>query len=182
MIKMPYKPESISKKVKLMFPIIVTIVSGIIAPQSVALIGFLMFGNFLRESSILDRLSNSAQNELVNISTILLGLGIGATMVGGEFLQWRTIAIIVLGLVAFIFDTAGGIIFVKILNLFTKKKINPMVGAAGISAFPMSARVMQKMAQKDDPSNFILMHAIGANVAGQIGSVIAGGLILFLIK
>jgi sodium ion-translocating decarboxylase, beta subunit len=182
MIKMPYKPESISKKVKLMFPIIVTIVSGIIAPQSVALIGFLMFGNFLRESSILDRLSNSAQNELVNISTILLGLGIGATMVGGEFLQLRTIAIIALGLVAFIFDTAGGIIFVKILNLFTKKKINPMVGAAGISAFPMSARVMQKMAQKEDPSNFILMHAIGANVAGQIGSVIAGGLILFLIK
>lgn len=181
MIKMPYKPEKISKTVKLLFPIIVTIISGIIAPESVALIGFLMFGNFIRECGVLDRLSNSAQNELVNITTILLGLTIGGTMVGSEFLKLQTLGIIALGLVAFIFDTAGGIIFVKILNLFSKQKVNPMVGAAGISAFPMSARVMQKLAQKEDPSNFILMHAIGANVAGQIGSVIAGGLILALI-
>ena len=180
-IKMPYKPEGISKTVKLLFPIIVTIISGIIAPESVALIGFLMFGNFIRECGVLDRLSNSAQNELVNITTILLGLTIGGTMVGSEFLKPQTLVIIALGLVAFIFDTAGGVIFVKILNLFSKQKVNPMVGAAGISAFPMSARVMQKMAQKEDPSNFILMHAIGANVAGQIGSVIAGGLILALI-
>lgn len=182
MIRMPYKSEAISKKVKLFFPIIVTIIAGLIAPQSVALIGFLMFGNFMRECGVLDRLSQSAQNELVNVSTILLGLSIGSTMVGSDFLQWGTLVIIALGLVAFIFDTAGGIIFVKIMNLFTKNKVNPMVGAAGISAFPMSARVMQKLAQNDDPSNFILMHAIGSNVAGQIGSVIAGGLILALIK
>lgn len=182
MIRMPYKPETISKKVKLLFPIIVTIIAGLIAPKSIALIGFLMFGNFLRECEVLDRLSKSAQNELVNIATILLGLAIGSSMLGSDFLQWGTLGIIALGLVAFIFDTAGGIIFVKIMNLFTKDKVNPMVGAAGISAFPMSARVMQKMAQKEDPSNFILMQAIGSNVAGQIGSVIAGGLILTLIK
>lgn len=182
MIRMPYKPEKISKRVKLVFPIIVTIIAGLIAPQSVELIGFLMFGNFLRESLVVDRLSQSAQNELVNITTILLGLAVGSTMVGKDFINVGTLGIIALGLVAFIFDTAGGIWFVQIMNLFTKNKTNPMVGAAGISAFPMSARVMQKMAQKDDPSNFILMHAIGANVAGQIGSVIAGGLILALIK
>lgn len=166
----------------MLFPIIVTIIAGLIAPKSIALIGFLMFGNFLRECEVLDRLSKSAQNELVNIATILLGLAIGSSMLGSDFLQWGTLGIIALGLVAFIFDTAGGIIFVKIMNLFTKDKVNPMVGAAGISAFPMSARVMQKMAQKEDPSNFILMQAIGSNVAGQIGSVIAGGLILTLIK
>lgn len=182
LIRMPYKPAKISKALKLMFPIIVTVISGIIAPQSVELIGFLMFGNFLRECGVLERLSQSSQNELVNITTILLGLTIGSTMTGDKFLQLGTLGIIALGLVAFIFDTAGGVLFAKFLNLFSKNKINPMVGAAGISAFPMSARVIQKMAQKEDPSNFILMHAIGANVAGQIGSVIAGGLILALIK
>jgi sodium ion-translocating decarboxylase beta subunit len=182
MIRMPYRPESVSKQVKLMFPILVTIISGIVAPQSVALIGFLMFGNFLREAGVVDRLSKSAQNELVNIVTILLGLTIGSTMLGNRFLQVSTLGIIALGLVAFIFDTAGGIIFAKILNLFVKEKINPMVGAAGISAFPMSARVMQKLAQKEDPSNFILMQAIGSNVAGQVGSVIAGGIIVALLS
>lgn len=182
MIRMPYKPENVSKKVKLIFPILVTLISGIIAPQSVALIGFLMFGNFLRECGILERLSKSAQNELVNVVTILLGLTIGSTMVGDQFIQWSTLGIIALGLVAFIFDTAGGIIFAKIMNLFLKEKINPMVGAAGISAFPMSARVMQKLAQKEDPTNFILMQAIGSNVAGQVGSVIAGGLIVALLS
>lgn len=182
MIRMPYKAENLSKAVKLIFPIMVTIVSGIIAPQSIELIGFLMFGNFLRECGVLERLSQSAQNELVNITTIILGLTIGSTMTGGKFLQWGTLVIIALGLVAFVFDTVGGVLFAKLLNLFSKNKINPMVGAAGISAFPMSARVIQKMAQKEDPSNFILMHAVGANVAGQIGSVIAGGLILSLIK
>lgn len=181
-IKMPYKAENVSKFVRLAFPIIVTLISGLIAPTSVVLIGFLMFGNFLRECGILERLSKSAQNELVNITTILLGLTIGATMVGSQFLQWSTVTIIALGLVAFIFDTAGGVLFAKLLNLFSKEKVNPMVGAAGISAFPMSSRVIQRMAQKEDPSNFVLMHAVGANVAGQIGSVIAGGLILALIK
>jgi sodium ion-translocating decarboxylase beta subunit len=182
MIRMPYRPESISKQVKLIFPILVTIIAGIIAPQSVALIGFLMFGNFLREAGVVDRLSKSAQNELVNIVTILLGLTIGSTMLGSQFLKLSTLGIIALGLVAFIFDTAGGIIFAKILNLFVKNKINPMVGAAGISAFPMSARVMQKLAQKEDPSNFILMQAIGSNVAGQVGSVLAGGIIVALLS
>lgn len=181
-IRMPYKAENVSKFVRLAFPIIVTVISGIIARESVALIGFLMFGNFMRESGILERLSKSAQNELVNVTTILLGLTIGSTMLGEKFLQWGTMSIIALGLVAFVFDTAGGVIFAKILNLFSKEKVNPMVGAAGISAFPMSSRVIQRMAQKEDPSNFILMHAVGANVAGQIGSVIAGGLILALIK
>lgn len=181
-IRMEYKDLGVSKTVKLLFPIIVTIVSGIIAPQSVALIGFLMFGNFLRECGILDRLSESAQNELVNVTTILLGLTIGSTMTGSDFLTADTMIILGLGLVAFIFDTAGGVMFAKFLNLFLKKKINPMVGAAGISAFPMSARIIQKMAQKEDGTNFILMQAVGANVSGQVGSVIAGGLILTLIK
>lgn len=181
-IRMPYKAEKVSRTVRLLFPIIVTIIAGVIAPASVALIGFLMFGNFLREAGVVDRLSKSAQNELVNISTILLGLAIGSTMIGVDFLQVSTLQIIGLGLVAFIFDTAGGVLFAKLLNLFSRNKVNPMVGAAGISAFPMSSRVIQRMAQKEDPSNFILMHAVGANVAGQIGSVIAGGLILALIK
>ncbi len=182
MIRMPYRPESVSRQVKLIFPILVTIIAGIIAPQSVALIGFLMFGNFLREAGVVDRLSKSAQNELVNIVTILLGLTIGSTMLGSQFLKLSTLGIIALGLVAFIFDTAGGVVFAKILNLFVKNKINPMVGAAGISAFPMSARVMQKLAQKEDPSNFILMQAIGSNVAGQVGSVLAGGIIVALLS
>ncbi|KPU45284.1 glutaconyl-CoA decarboxylase subunit beta [Oxobacter pfennigii] len=181
-IKMTYRTENVSKFVRLAFPVIVTIISGVIAPESVALIGFLMFGNFMRETGVVERLSKSAQNELVNITTILLGLTIGATMEGGEFLQPRTIFIIGLGLIAFILDTAGGVLFAKLLNLFLKDKINPMVGAAGISAFPMSSRVIQRLAQKEDPSNFLLMYAVGANVAGQIGSVIAGGLILSLIK
>lgn len=182
MIRMQYRSKNISKAVRLLFPIIVTIAAGIIAPASVALIGFLMFGNFLRECGVLERLSKSAQNELVNVTTILLGLTIGSTMTGDRFLQLDTLTIILLGLAAFILDTAGGVLFAKLINLFVKNKVNPMVGAAGISAFPMSSRVIQKMAQKEDPSNFILMHAVGANVAGQIGSVIAGGLILVLIK
>lgn len=181
-IKMPYKESDISKRTKVLFPIIVTLVAGIFAPVSVSLVGFLMFGNLLRECGVTDRLSNSAQNELANLVTILLGITVGSTMVAGEFLKVQTLLIIGMGLIAFIFDTAGGVLFAKFLNLFTKEKINPMVGAAGISAFPMSARVIQKEAQKADPSNFILMYAISANVAGQIGSIIAGGLILALVK
>ena len=182
MIRMPYTPESISKTTKVLFPIVVTVIAGLIAPTSVALVGFLMFGNLVRECGVLERLSKTAQNELVNIITLLLGLTIAASMKADTFVNLRTAMVVGLGLVAFIFDTIGGVLFAKFLNLFVKKKINPMVGAAGISAFPMSARVIQKMASAEDKQNFILMHAVGANVAGQIASVIAGGLILNLIK
>lgn len=182
MIRMPYKAENISKRTKILFPILVTIIAGLIAPTSVSLVGFLMFGNLIRECTVLERLSKTAQNELVNIITLLLGITIASSMKAEEFVTLRTALVVGLGLVAFIFDTIGGVLFAKFLNLFLKKKINPMVGAAGISAFPMSARVIQKMAQKEDNQNFILMHAVGANVAGQIASVIAGGLILNLVK
>lgn len=181
MIRMPYKPANISKTTRILFPILVTIIAGLIAPTSVSLIGFLMFGNLIRECTVLERLSKTAQNELVNIITLLLGITIAASMKAETFVNVQTGLVIALGLVAFIFDTIGGVMFAKFLNLFLKNKINPMVGAAGISAFPMSARVIQKMAQKEDKQNFILMHAVGANVAGQIASVIAGGLILSLI-
>jgi sodium ion-translocating decarboxylase beta subunit len=178
----PYFDRKISKKVEVLFPIVITIIAGILAPISVALIGSLMFGNLIRVSGVLERLSKSAQNELANLVTLLLGITIGSTMTAADFLNGTTLMIIGMGLVAFIFDTAGGVIFAKVLNLFLKDKINPMVGACGISAFPMSSRVVQKMAQKDDPSNFILMQAAGANVSGQIGSIIAGSLILTLVK
>lgn len=177
-IKMEYNPYGVSKRAKILFPIVVTLVAGFIAPVSIPLIGFLMFGNLIRECGVLNRLSATAQNELSNLVTILLGITIGAKMGAEEFLNLKTLAIIAMGLIAFVFDTAGGVLFAKLLNLFVKKKINPMIGAAGISAFPMSARVIHKMGQKEDPSNFLLMHAISANVAGQIGSVIAGGLIM----
>ena len=182
MIKMTYKAENVSKTTKIIFPIAITVIAGIIAPNAVPLIGFLMFGNLLRECGVLDRLSNSAQNELVNIVTILLGITIATKMQADKFLTLQTGLIILMGLFAFIFDTIGGVVFAKIINIFRKEKINPMIGAAGISAFPMSARVIQKMAQKEDPQNFVLMYAVGANVAGQIASVIAGGLILMLVK
>lgn len=177
-IKMSYTAKNVSKKAKIMFPIIVTISAGIIAPASVPLIGFLMLGNLMRESGVVDRLSETAQKELVNITTILLGVSISATMTADKFLAPATLMILAMGLFAFVFDTMGGALFVKFLNLFIKNKINPLVGAAGISAFPMSARTMQIMAKKEDPHNFILMHSISANVAGQIASVIVGGLIL----
>lgn len=182
MIKMTYQEDKISKRTKILFPIIVTLVAGLISPQSVPLIGFLMFGNLMKESGVVESLSKSAQNELVNISTILLGLAISSTMKADQFLQLSTILIMGMGLIAFIFDTIGGVLFVKFINLFRKDKINPMVGAAGISAFPMSARVVQKLATKEDPSNFVLMYSISANVSGQIASVIAGGLILSLLS
>lgn len=180
-IRMEYKAENVSKMAKILFPIIITVIAGIIAPVSVPLIGFLMFGNLIRECGVLNRLSETAQNELVNIVTILLGITISTTMVADKFLNAKTFMIIGLGLVAFIFDTIGGVLFAKFLNLFRKEKINPMIGAAGISAFPMSARVIQKMAQEEDNQNFVLMFAVGANVAGQIASVIAGGILLTII-
>jgi len=181
LIRMDYKEVAVPKVVKILFPIIITLLAGIIAPISVALVGSLMFGNLIRECGVLERLSNAAQNELANLVTILLGITIGSTMVWNQFLKVETLIIMGMGLIAFIFDTAGGVIFAKILNLFLKNKVNPMVGAAGISAFPMSARVIHKMAQKEDPSNFILMQSVSANVAGQLGSIVAGGLLLALI-
>ncbi|MBM7613757.1 sodium ion-translocating decarboxylase subunit beta [Alkaliphilus hydrothermalis] len=180
-IRMPYHAKEVSKTAKILFPIGVTMVAGFLAPTSISLIGMLMFGNLIRESGVLNSLSKTAQNELVNLITILLGITIAAKMQAASFVTTETFIIIGLGLVAFIFDTVFGVFFVKFLNLFTKNKINPMVGAAGISAFPMSARVIHKMALQEDKQNFILMHTVGANVAGQIASVIAGGLIIYLI-
>ena len=174
-----YSP--ISKRVKIMFPIIITAVVGIFVPTAVGLVGFLMFGNLLRECGVLEKLSKAAQNELASLITILLGITIASTMTAEKFLNVQTLYILGLGLVAFIFDTAGGVLYAKFLNLFLKKKVNPMIGAAGISAFPMSARVIQRMGQQEDKQNFLLVPATSANVAGQIGSVIAGGIVLALI-
>lgn len=180
-IRMPYNPGNVSKFLRIAFPIIVTFISGFIAPTSVSLVGFLMFGNLLRECGVLDSLSESAQKVLANLVTLLLGITISFSMVAEQFVNLQTLIIMGLGLVAFVFDSIAGVFFAKFMNLFTKNKINPMVGAAGISAFPMSARVIQKMGQKEDSQNFLLMHAVGANVSGQIASVLAGGMILNLI-
>lgn len=179
-MRMPAPARTVKKRERILFPIAITILGGIIAPASVSLLGFVMFGNLLRESGVTERLSQAAQNELANIVTILLGFSIAATMTGDKFVNIKTLIIIAMGLVAFVLDTAGGVMTAKLLNLFLpeNKKVNPMVGAAGISAFPMSARTIQKLGQKADPSNFLLMHAVGANVAGQIGSVLAGGVLL----
>lgn len=182
LIKMPYNPKSVSKTTRLLFPIIVTFIAGLVAPMSVALVGFLMFGNLIRECGVLKSLSETAQNTLANLITLLLGITISFSMTADAFVTLDTFLIMALGLVAFVFDTIGGVVFAKILNLFLKDKINPMIGAAGISAFPMSARVVQKMGLKEDPSNHLLMHAVGANVSGQIGSVVAGGIILSLLS
>jgi sodium ion-translocating decarboxylase beta subunit len=181
MIRMEYNPGHVSQTTKILFPIIITIIAGVVAPRSVALVGFLMFGNLIRECGVLNLLSETAQKTLANLITLLLGITIAAKMQAEQFLNPETLLILCLGMVAFIFDTVGGVMFAKFLNLFSKKKINPMVGAAGISAFPMSARVIHKMGQQEDNQNFLLMHAVGANVAGQIASVIAGGMILSLI-
>jgi len=180
-INMVSHNTDIPKSLKICFPIVVTLIAGIVAPISVPLIGSLMFGNLLRECGVLERLSQSAQNELASLVTMLLGITIGSSMRAETFLTPATIMILVLGLVAFVFDTAGGVLFAKFLNLFRKEKINPMIGAAGISAFPMSARVIQKMATQEDPHCFVIMHSVSANVSGQIGSVIAGGIVLALV-
>jgi len=180
-IRMRYNPAAVSRSARILFPIIVTILAGLVAPMSVALVGFLMFGNLIRECGRLGSLSETAQKELANLVTLLLGLTVSFSMRAEEFVRWQTLLILGIGLIAFTFDTFAGVLFAKFLNLFTKNKINPMVGAAGISAFPMSARVIQKMGLKEDPNNHLLMHAVGANVAGQIGSVVAGGLVLSLI-
>jgi len=183
MIRMPYKPANVTKMTRILFPIVITAITGIFSPKSVALIGFLMFGNLIRECGVLDSLSETAQKVLANLITIFLGITIATKMQAEMFLTWQTLMIIGLGLVAFIFDTAGGVMVAKLINLFLpkNKKLNPMIGAAGISAFPMSARVVHKMGLKEDNQNFLLMHSIGVNVSGQIASVIAGGLILTMI-
>ena len=182
-IRMVYQQRSVSKITKILFPIAITVITGIVSPRSVALIGFLMFGNLIRECGVLDSLSETAQKVLANLVTLFLGITIAAKMQAQYFLTAETLLILGLGLVAFVFDTAGGVIFAKILNLFLPKdsKINPMIGAAGISAFPMSARVVHKLGRAEDPQNFLLMPAVGVNVSGQIASVIAGGLILNLL-
>jgi oxaloacetate decarboxylase beta subunit len=179
-MKMTYVEKVVSQRTLILFPIAVTVISGLIAPASLALIGFLMFGNLLRGSGVTERLSRAAQNELANIVTILLGLAISRKMAGPEFANPTTLLIIVMGLFAFVFDTAGGVLSAKLLNIFLPegRKVNPIVGASGISAFPMASRIAQKLGNDADPSNLLLMHAVGANVAGQIGSVIAGGILL----
>ena len=181
-IKMQYKGKPVSRLTKILFPIVITVIVGLVAPDAVALIGFLMFGNLLRECGVLDSLSETAQNVLANLITILLGITIASQMKAADFLQVDTLVIIGLGLIAFIFDTFGGVMVAKVMNLFLKEKINPMIVAAGISAFPMSARVVHMMGLAEDNQNFLLMHSIGVNVSGQVASVIAGGLILALVK
>ena len=178
LIRMEDNGKPVSKTTRILFPVIVTIIVGIVAPDAVALIGFLMFGNLIRECGVLNSLSETAQKVLANLITIFLGITISSRMAAAEFLQWETLLIMGLGLFAFVFDTFGGVMIAKLMNLFTKKKINPMIGAAGISAFPMSARVVNKLGLQEDDQNFLLMHAVGVNVSGQVASVIAGGLIL----
>ena len=182
LIRMPYKAGNVSKLTKILFPVVVTIISGIVAPTSVALVGFLMFGNLIRECGVLNSLSETAQTVLANLITIVLGLTVAGQMTADQFVRPDTLLILALGLVAFVMDTAGGVLFAKLLNLFlpADKKGNPMIGAAGISAFPMSGRVVNQLALKEDNQNFLLMYSISVNVSGQIASVIAGGLILTL--
>ena len=181
-IHMEYRPESVSKTMRIVFPIAVTIIVGLVAPQSVALVGFLMFGNLIRECGVLGTMSDTAQNQLANLVTLLLGITISFSMKAEDFVRVETILIMVIGLFAFVMDTIGGVLLAKFMNLFLKKKINPMIGGAGISAFPMSSRVVQKLALEEDPSNILIMHAAGANVSGQIASVVAGGLVISLVS
>ena len=173
--------EPISQTCKFLFPIMIVLIAGIVAPISVALIGSLMFGNILKEAGCVENLSSCAEHELANLVTLVLGITIGGTMTAERFLNYQVLLIMALGAVAFVFDTVGGVLFAKLMNMFSTTKINPMIGACGISAFPMSGRVIAKMALKEDPTNFIIQHAIGVNVAGQVASVVAGGLVLALI-
>ena len=180
-IRMEYAPRQVSRLALILFPLVVTVIVGILVPQATPLVAMLMVGNLLTESGVVDRLSKAAQNEIINIATIFLGLAIGGTMTADSFLSLRTLGILLLGLLAFILDTAAGLLFGKLLCILSGRRINPLVGAAGISAFPMSGRLVQRIAQEEDFSNFILMHAMGANTAGQLGSVIAGGVLLALL-
>ncbi len=181
LIKMPYTSRPVSRITRILFPIVVTLLTGILVPLATPLISMLMFGNLLREALVVERLSKAAQNELVNVVTIFLGLAIGSTMVAEQFLTVKTIGIVIMGAVAFVLDTAGGVLFGQLMRILSGNRFNPLIGAAGISAFPMSARVVHKVAQEEDFSNFLLMHAMGANTAGQIGSVLAGGVVMALL-
>jgi oxaloacetate decarboxylase beta subunit len=180
-IKMEYAPRAVSKLALILFPILVTIITGILVPQAAPLIAMLMLGNLFKESGVVERLSQSVQNELINVTTIFLGLAVGSTMTAASFLRMQTLGILLLGLLAFVLDTAAGLVFGKIMCALSGRKINPLIGAAGISAFPMSGRVVQRVAQEEDFETFILMHAMGANTAGQLGSVVAGGALLALV-
>jgi sodium ion-translocating decarboxylase beta subunit len=179
-IRMPYSQRTISRRTRILFPIMVTVVVGTLVPFATPLIGMLMLGNLMKESGVVERLTKASSQELANVVTLFLGLAIGSTMVGTEFLRPSTLAILVLGIVAFGVDTAAGVLFAKLLNVLSGGRVNPLVGAAGISAFPMAARVVQRVAQEEDFENFLLMHAMGANAAGQIASVVAGGVLLSL--
>lgn len=180
-IKMRYSAKQVPKLTRILFPVVVTVIAGLIAPDSLSLVGMLMFGNLIRECGVLKSLSETAQTTFANIITLLLGITIAFQMQADKFLQFETLIIMGLGLFAFVFDTVGGVMCAKVMNVFSKEKINPMLGAAGISAFPMAARVVEKMGIKEDPSNHLLMHAVGANVSGQIASAIVGGLIIGLV-
>ena len=181
LIRMEYAPRPVSPKAVILFPIIVTVLISLLAPDAAPLIATLMLGNLLKESGVVDRLSKAAQNEIINIATLFLGLSIGATMTADKFLRMETLGILVLGALAFVLDTVAGLLFGKLMSFVTGGKVNPLIGACGISAFPMAGRLSAKMAQDEDFENFILMHAMGANTAGQLGSVIAGGLLLALV-
>jgi oxaloacetate decarboxylase beta subunit len=180
-IRMEYAPRPVSRLALILFPVVVTLIVGILVPEATPLVAMLMVGNLLKESGVVERLSSSAQNEIINIATIFLGLAIGSTMTAASFLNLRTFGILLLGLLAFVLDTAAGLLFGKLLCILSGRRINPLIGAAGISAFPMSGRLVQRIAQEEDFGNFILMHAMGANTAGQLGSVVAGGVLLALL-
>lgn len=180
-IRMAYTAANVSKRTRILFPIVVTFVVGLIAPSALGLVGFLMFGNLIRECGVLGTMNETAQNTLTNLITLLLGITIAFSMQAESFVTVETLMIMAIGLTAFIFDTIGGVMFAKLLNVFSKNKINPMVGAAGISAFPMASRVVQKMAQEEEPGNIVIMHAAGANVAGQVASAVAGGIVIKLV-
>ncbi|MFZ3151727.1 MAG: sodium ion-translocating decarboxylase subunit beta [Anaerolineaceae bacterium] len=181
LIRMEYSPKPVSRLTLVIFPILVTVLVALVAPDAAPLMAALMLGNLLREAQVVDRLSKTAQNELINIATLFLGLAIGSTMTAENFLNWNTLAILGLGLLAFVIDTVAGLLFGKLMAVITHGKVNPLIGACGISAFPMAGRLSAKMALEEDPSNYILMHAMGSNTAGQLGSVIAGGLLLALV-
>ncbi len=181
-VRMPYSVKPVSRTVKVLFPIVVTVVISLISPKASPLIATLMFGNLMRESGVVERLTKAAQNEIANVTTVFLGLAIGSTMTGDSFIRTESLLILAMGLLAFVIDTAGGVLFGKLLYVLSGKKFNPLIGAAGISAFPMSARIVQRVGQEYDYENFLLMHAMGANTAGQLGSVIAGGVVLTLLS
>jgi oxaloacetate decarboxylase beta subunit len=180
-IRMDIVSVNVPRKIKIIFPIVITIIAGLITPSAVSLIGCLMFGNLIRECGVMNSLSETAQKELSNLLTLFLGITVSFSMQAEQFVTLEVLQILLIGLLAFVADTVGGVLFAKFLNLFLKKKMNPMIGGAGISAFPMSARVVQKMALEEDPGNILLMHAVGANVSGQIASVVASGIVLTLI-